>query len=213
MRRFSNFTFEVAFMFILQLLKTAWWQQSIWLALSTCACFSCGKVCLSLLGTWRGSASEQWDEKTSSVLQVTSIFDTYRLVSTVPSLYGQLSSAVPPDFLGNPQKFFKCQTFRRQNLYNLWMLVIIIVKTKSQTMIFGLNCLFTCKLMCLFFCKSQLYQHAFVQVLVSIQSLILIPDPYFNEPGYERNRNTPQGSQCSNGYNIGMALYLNQFHI
>ena len=26
-----------------------------------------------------------------------------------------------------------------------------------------------------------------LQVLVSIQSLILVPDPYFNEPGYERD--------------------------
>ncbi|CAH1128208.1 unnamed protein product [Ceutorhynchus assimilis] len=32
---------------------------------------------------------------------------------------------------------------------------------------------------------------SFLQVLVSIQSLILVPEPYFNEPGYERARGTP----------------------
>lgn len=32
--------------------------------------YSCGKVCLSLLGTWRGNASENWDSKISTLLQV-----------------------------------------------------------------------------------------------------------------------------------------------
>jgi ubiquitin-protein ligase len=32
--------------------------------------YACGKVCLSLLGTWRGSASENWDPKLSTILQV-----------------------------------------------------------------------------------------------------------------------------------------------
>jgi ubiquitin-protein ligase len=32
--------------------------------------YSCGKVCLSLLGTWRGNASENWDPKHSTLLQV-----------------------------------------------------------------------------------------------------------------------------------------------
>ena len=54
--------------------------------------YNCGKVCLSLLGTWRGEQGENWNANTSTLLQV----------------------------------------------------------------------------------------------LISIQSLILVPDPYFNEPGYER---------------------------
>ena len=29
-----------------------------------------GKVCLSLLGTWQGSAGEHWDQNTSTILQV-----------------------------------------------------------------------------------------------------------------------------------------------
>jgi len=41
----------------------------------------------------------------------------------------------------------------------------------------------------------------FLQVMVSIQSLILVEQPYFNEPGYEREMNTPKGKQLSNGYN------------
>jgi ubiquitin-protein ligase len=32
--------------------------------------YSCGKVCLSLLGTWRGVASENWDAKISTLLQL-----------------------------------------------------------------------------------------------------------------------------------------------
>ena len=31
-------------------------------------------------------------------------------------------------------------------------------------------------------------------MLVSIQSLILVSEPYFNEPGYERSRGTPAGT-------------------
>jgi ubiquitin-activating enzyme E1 len=32
--------------------------------------YACGKVCLSLLGTWRGNASESWDPKISTLSQV-----------------------------------------------------------------------------------------------------------------------------------------------
>lgn len=41
----------------------------------------------------------------------------------------------------------------------------------------------------------------FLQVLVSIQSLILVEQPFFNEPGYEREINTPQGKKRSDDYN------------
>lgn len=41
----------------------------------------------------------------------------------------------------------------------------------------------------------------FLQVMVSIQSLIFVDEPYFNEPGYQKNMNTPQGKQFSNNYN------------
>ena len=32
--------------------------------------YHCGKVCLSLLGTWRGEATENWNPKVSTLLQV-----------------------------------------------------------------------------------------------------------------------------------------------
>jgi baculoviral IAP repeat-containing protein 6 len=41
----------------------------------------------------------------------------------------------------------------------------------------------------------------FLQVLVSIQSLILVPEPYFNEPGYEKSLGTPAGKASSKEYN------------
>lgn len=40
-----------------------------------------------------------------------------------------------------------------------------------------------------------------LQVLVSIQSLILVPKPFFNEPGYESQIGTPRGDQNSLQYN------------
>lgn len=41
----------------------------------------------------------------------------------------------------------------------------------------------------------------FLQVIVSIQSLIFVEQPYFNEPGYERDMHTPRGKQASFNYN------------
>jgi len=46
-----------------------------------------------------------------------------------------------------------------------------------------------------------------LQVLVSIQSLILVPDPYFNEPGWERERGTPHGATNSTNYNRTIRRY------
>ena len=40
-----------------------------------------------------------------------------------------------------------------------------------------------------------------IQVLVSIQSLILVEQPYFNEPSYEQSIGTPQGERQSKDYN------------
>ncbi|KAK2145923.1 hypothetical protein LSH36_647g01017 [Paralvinella palmiformis] len=40
-----------------------------------------------------------------------------------------------------------------------------------------------------------------LQVLVSIQSLILVSEPYFNEPGYEQEIGTDAGTRHSNEYN------------
>lgn len=69
--------------------------------------YNCGKVCLSLLGTWAGDQGETWNRDTSTLLQV----------------------------------------------------------------------------------------------FVSIQSLILVPQPYFNEPSFERSMHTSQGKMASASYN------------
>lgn len=74
--------------------------------------YSCGKVCLSLLGTWSGEAGESWNPELST----------------------------------------------------------------------------------------------FLQVIISIQSLILVDKPYFNEPGYERNINTTKGNDDSIKYNETIRL-------
>ncbi|XP_041968992.1 baculoviral IAP repeat-containing protein 6 isoform X2 [Aricia agestis] len=49
--------------------------------------------------------------------------------------------------------------------------------------------------------KWNAHTSSFLQVLVSIQSLILVPEPYFNEPGYERSRGTRVGNSASTEYN------------
>jgi ubiquitin-protein ligase len=41
----------------------------------------------------------------------------------------------------------------------------------------------------------------FLQVIISIQSLIFVEQPYFNEPGYESSIDTPKGKQNSFNYN------------
>lgn len=40
-----------------------------------------------------------------------------------------------------------------------------------------------------------------LQVLVSIQALVLNAKPYFNEPGFARSANTPTGEKSSLLYN------------
>ena len=74
--------------------------------------YNCGKVCLSLLGTWSGAGGETWNEKTST----------------------------------------------------------------------------------------------FLQVLVSIQSLILVENPYYNEPGWERQMHTEEGREKNFAYTDNIRL-------
>jgi len=74
--------------------------------------YNCGKVCLSLLGTWPGAANEEWNEETSTILQL----------------------------------------------------------------------------------------------MISIQSLIFVPEPYFNEPGYESTMNTESGRTQSRQYNENIRM-------
>jgi hypothetical protein len=46
--------------------------------------------------------------------------------------------------------------------------------------------------------SSSIFYH---KVIVSIQSLIMVPDPYFNEPGYERDMGTQRGNAATFAYN------------
>ncbi len=47
----------------------------------------------------------------------------------------------------------------------------------------------------------------FNQILISIQSLILIDEPYFNEPGHEKQIGTTQGTEQSKKYNNNIRRY------
>jgi len=40
-----------------------------------------------------------------------------------------------------------------------------------------------------------------MQMLISIQSLIFVDEPYFNEPGYEGTMHAPEGDRASRAYN------------
>jgi ubiquitin-protein ligase len=52
-----------------------------------------------------------------------------------------------------------------------------------------------------------------LQVLVSIQGLILVSDPYYNEPSYETARGTKAGKTCSDQYNKSIRRYTVQYAI
>lgn len=47
-----------------------------------------------------------------------------------------------------------------------------------------------------------------LQIMVSIQSQILIEDPYFNEPGHERNMGTSSGDASTKSYNENIRQYV-----
>ena len=46
--------------------------------------------------------------------------------------------------------------------------------------------------------SSSIFYH---KVIVSIQSLIMVPDPFFNEPGFQHMMGKPQGNHASGFYN------------
>jgi ubiquitin-protein ligase len=58
--------------------------------------------------------------------------------------------------------------------------------------------------------KSEMWNpetSTLLQVLISIQSQILIETPYFNEPGYADSMGTPSGKKQSDSYNDNIKLY------
>lgn len=56
----------------------------------------------------------------------------------------------------------------------------------------------------MYFCLYGIFLLCTLKVLVSIQSLILVSEPYFNEPGYERSRGTPSGTASSREYDANI---------
>merc|ERR1712165_656327 len=53
----------------------------------------------------------------------------------------------------------------------------------------------------------------FLQVAISIQSLIFVPEPYFNEPGWERYMGTADGDRRSKQYNVVIEKGTTQYAI
>ena len=53
-------------------------------------------------------------------------------------------------------------------------------------------------------CFRMKAEFVYFQVLVSIQSLILVPEPYFNEPGYERSRGSQTALHNSQEYDASI---------
>jgi ubiquitin-protein ligase len=56
-------------------------------------------------------------------------------------------------------------------------------------------------------------QSTLLQVLVSIQSMIFVPDPYFNEPGWDAQRGTTLGKKASECYNSQIREYTWKYAI
>jgi hypothetical protein len=53
----------------------------------------------------------------------------------------------------------------------------------------------------------QANQSTLLQVLVSIQGLILVPDPFYNEPGFESGRGKPDMIKRSDNYNKNIRIH------
>mmetsp|Transcript_41006 Transcript_41006/g.101575 ORF Transcript_41006/g.101575 Transcript_41006/m.101575 type:complete len:358 (+) Transcript_41006:443-1516(+) len=52
-----------------------------------------------------------------------------------------------------------------------------------------------------------------LRVLISLQGLVLVPQPYFNEAGYERQMGTAEGLHNSRLYNEGAFLLSQKLHV
>lgn len=54
--------------------------------------------------------------------------------------------------------------------------------------------------------KWQPGKSGLFQVLLSVQGMVLVADPYFNEPAVELMRGTPEGEAASSAYNAARRL-------
>ena len=92
--------------------------------------------------------------------------------------------------------------------YNKSPPIVKLVTTGNNTVRFNPN-LYNCGKVCLSLLgtwsgdvsESWNESSSILQVLISIQSLIFIDDPYFNEPGHERSINSDNGKKISKEYN------------
>lgn len=96
---------------------------------------------------------------------------------------------LPPTYPNNPPKFQLLTTGGGKvrfnpNLYNCGKVCLSLLGTWSG--------------------PSWTPASTLLQVLVSIQSLILVDDPYFNEPGFESSMGTASGKTASENYNAGV---------
>ena len=145
--------------------------------------YSDGKVCLSLLGTWHG---EGWTVPTAG-----------NSGSTI--LQARAAAAHAP-FCPQPDP---CADVTRLQCGPLHL------NTTTSSL-----------------CRPVLQQYSHThlemsvilnplldQVLVSIQSIIMVPKPYFNEPGYAEEAGTPAGEERSREYNENVRLYTMRFAI
>ena len=127
-------------------------------------------MCLSLLGTWHGGdATEKWDPQHSNLFQVCDN------VSVPSSSYTFIITMVT-GYLGTE---FICSKKTKRATY-----LKIAVHVSKVSLMETILALLLTVLLNIYLVK---------QVLVSIQGLILIKDPMFNEPSYEKIQGTKEG--------------------
>lgn len=73
--------------------------------------------------------------------------------------------------------------------------IVVAVDICSLLLCIMLKCLHQCVVL------LRYDRQVSAQMLISIQSLIFVDEPYFNEPGYEGTMHTPQGDTASRAYN------------
>ena len=159
--------------------------------------YNCGKVCLSLLGTWSAGKGENWDANASTMMQARSAGLHHCICAA--------SAAGTPHYLTEAGSLH-LRTGREQSL----------VQSGASPCVRQL-CVMPINVAGLAGRRWYLVRQWTVgvwsrsptcwpcaQVLVSIQSLILVPQPYFNEPGYESSMHTERGRKEDREYSANI---------